>query len=145
MRTQEEIVAKIKGTTQEEDFFGHKRGDWIAFLTFDNAKEFLKQDALEEAEKEWGAVPDTDEDVLNRIREYLEFAWDKANNLRGLSASRSIEHMEAWIWLLGNEELAKQFDEVEYEHYGKEKLIVISEYVGFNWKEHDDGVRTNGE
>ena len=33
----------------------------------------------------------------------MTFAWDKANNERNLSAGRSINHFEVWLWLLGDE------------------------------------------
>lgn len=142
MRTQEEIVDHIKNTSDSEDFFGVQRSDWIDFLDFDHVKEFLKEGVTKE---DWDSdrKENTVKGIRSAILDYLPFAWEKANNCRGLSASRSIAHMSAFLWLLGEDELSKKFDETEYEHYGKEKLIVISEAIGFNWKEIDDGVRTN--
>jgi len=119
---------------------GTKRGTLIDFLDFEHAKPFLKDGVTE---KDWTPKQVIEEVIKKEILGYLDFAWDKANNCRGLSAGRSVEHIEAWLWLLGDEELEKRFDAVEYEHYGKEKLILISDALGFDWKKVDDGVRTN--
>lgn len=141
MRTQEEIVSRIN-SSESEDFMGTQRSDLLGFLEFQNAKEFLKPEATEE---DWAKVyKSTDADVKKEMLDYMEFAWGKANDMRGLSAGRSIDHYTAWIWLLGDEELQKKFEETEYEHYGKEKLIVVCEHFGWDYKKWDDGVRTNG-
>jgi hypothetical protein len=47
------------------------------------------------------------------------------------------------MWLMGNKAL-EGMEEIEYEHYGKEKLIYVCEFFGLDWKQWDDGVRTNG-
>lgn len=135
MRTQEEILERIK-FWEDDDFLGTKRRDLVEFLDFENAKQFLKDEVTE---SDWTK----EVDPVACIKNYMEFAWDKANNCRGLSAWRSIEHMTAWIWLLGDEDLQKKFDETEYEHYGKEKLIVVCEHLGIDWEKYDDGIRTN--
>ena len=71
----------------------------------------------------------------------MEFAWDKANNCRGISASRSIDHYSVWIWLLGDED--KLSDIRDYEYYGKPQLVEICELYGWDHSKWDDGVRTN--
>lgn len=141
MRTQDEIVKKIHDL-KDDDFFGYKRSDLIDFLDFEHAKEFLKPEAVELEWNEHRSEP-VDEVIIEQIKKYMPFAWDKANNCRGLSASRSIEHMEAWLWLLNDARLQDDFDAMEYEHYGKEKLIVICQHLKFDWEALDDGVRTN--
>jgi len=138
MRTQEEILKRIKDV-EDDDFFGATRNDLTDFLTFENAKEFLKEGVKK---KDWKQKKPTEEIIKHEIRDYLPFAWDKANNCRGLSANISIDHMKAYAWLLGDDVFEK-LEEIEYKHYGKEKFIFMSELSGFNWKKTDDGVRTN--
>ena len=142
-RTPEEILAEIASCNQLTDFAGARRGDLIEFLPFDKAKEFLREGVTEE---EWNDVqkPATMEAIKAAVEDYMPFAWDKANNMRGLSAARSIDHMTAYVFMTADEEFMKKFAETEYEHYGKEKLIVVCEYFGLDYKQWDDGVRTNG-
>lgn len=145
MRSMDEIVVEIcRLNSGSEDFFGTRRNDLMEFLDFDHAKQFLKEEVTRE---KWSEIcrPMTREAVIAMVRDYLSFAWDKANGCRGLSAMRSLDHFAAWFWLLGEEEFAKGFD--GYTHYGKPQLVAISEYegVGFPWREHDNGEWLNSE
>lgn len=116
--------------------------DLVEFLDFDNAKDFLKENATKE---EWDKTitPNTQEAIKSKILDYMPFAWEKANGMRGISANRSIDHMTAWLWLY-DDNLLEKVEEIEYEHYGKEKLIAICEHFNWDWKQWDDGIRTNG-
>jgi hypothetical protein len=140
-RTQEEIVARIR-EIQPVDFFGWEATDLLAYLSFELAKPFLKDDATAE---EWAEAdkPFTRESVVAEIVEYMPFAWDKANDQRGISANRSISHMRAWTWLL-NDGTYEKMEALEYQHYRKEKLISFCESMGLDWKQWYDGERTNG-
>lgn len=145
MRTQDEIVAELRKADGElSDFFGTKSSDALEFLDFEHAKEFLKPEATAQ---EWESVvkPITRDAIVKKISDYMAFAFEKANNCRGLSANRSISHMEGWLWILGDEDLRREFDSIEYEHYGKEKLIFLCEHFGIDFKSLDNGIRTNGE
>jgi len=74
----------------------------------------------------------------------MPFAWEKANGCRGISASRSLRHMVAWLWLDGQDEFLEKWNDLrDYEYYGKPQLIAICELYGIDWKKFDDGVRTN--
>lgn len=142
MRTQQEIIDKIKSTDEYDDFFGVIRCDLVDFLEYENAKEFLKEGATK---KKWDKLrtPMTDAAIKKEINKYMQFAWEKANSCRGLSANRSINHMSAWLWILNDATLIEEFEETEYTHYGKEKLIVVCNALKINWKKLDDGIRTN--
>ncbi len=140
MKTQEQILERIESLKGEE-LFGTTSGDLLDFLTFDLAKSQLKEGATEDQWKKQQKVNDV-ATIKKEITDYLPFAWEKANNCRGLSASRSIDHFKAYLWLLDDGSFEKM-EAIEYEHYGKEKLIFVSELVGFNWKSEDDGIRTN--
>ena len=133
MRTQEEILKRIE-RRKKHDFFNFETPYYIYALTYENAQKYLKP---EFDGKDW--KPSVEEDTRKEAIEYMPFAWEKANNCRGVSASRSISHYIAWLWLLG-----ENFDDIEdYEYYGKPQLIRICEHFGLDHKQWDDGVRTN--
>lgn len=142
MRTQDEIVARIE-EAKKTDIFGFEITEYIPFLDYTHAKPFLMDGTTEEQYTEM-YKPMIDENILAAMKSYMEFAWEKANNCRGISANRSMAHYKAWLWLL-NDGFLEQFERIEYEHYGKEKLIAICEKYGWDWKSLDDEVRTNGE
>lgn len=148
MRSVAEIITRIKllqDPANSEDFFGVQVGNLLATLPYEWAKanDWLKDGVTEEQWNGMSGRLHTDEDVLKAMREYLPFAWRKANDCRGLSASRSIDHMRAYLWLLENEEF-NRMDEV-YEYYGKPNLVICSKLCGFDWRKHDDGRWTNEE
>ncbi len=136
VRNADEIAARI-GEVEGDDFFGFQINDLIQYLPFDHAKRWLKPEAVA---SDWEV---NNADPVDAAREYLPFAWDKANSNRGLSASRSVDHMRAWLWLAGYD-VSADFDE-RYEFYGKPCLVVASTLTGFDWRESDDGRWTNSE
>lgn len=136
-RTQDEIVERIRNR-KASDFFGFESGEYVDYLDYAYAKEFLKDDTSQEQWKEAQKVVKSPEDT---IKDYMSFAWEKANNCRGISASRSILHMIAWLWLDG-----KDWPEIEdYAYYGKPQLVRICEEYGVDWRALDDGRWVNSE
>lgn len=136
-RTQDEILKRIE-SRQEHDFGGFECNEYLECLDFEHVKPYLKD----------GVTPDqwtqkTEEDVRRGAIEYMSFAWDKANNCRGISANRSIMHYIAWLWLLGEDGFDDLMD--DYEFYGKPQLERICEYFGLDPKKWDDGRRSNTE
>ena len=141
MRTPAEIKERIQELSQgTADFFGVQRSDLVTFLPFKEAQIYLKEGVTEE---EWDWKEPTEENIKKEILDYMPFAWDKANDMRGLSANRSIDHMMGWLWLI-SDELYQKIAYIPYEHYGKEKLVAICEHFGWQYQNWDDGVRTNG-
>lgn len=137
MRTNEEIVDRIRSEeVLGRDMFGFERGDLLSYLDFETAKQFLKTDAKGE---NWKTLPRDRESVLKQMQDYMEFAWDKANGKRGLSAGRSMSHYMAWVWVVGDD----LGDLTKYEFYGKDNLVKICERYGWDHKIWDDGVREN--
>lgn len=134
MRTQQEIVSRI-AEVKEDDIFGFQFIDLASYLDFDHAKPFLKEDVTVD---DWKKESRTPKEVMI---EYMPFAWEKANNKRGLSAMRSMYHYTSWLWLDGDEVLHKTLS--EYEYYGKPQLVKICEYLGLDHTEYDDEVREN--
>lgn len=135
-RTVGEILAEIE-RVQAEDIFGAATSDLVQALPFQSAKPFLKDGVTEEQWKQ-------STEPAQEIRDYMGFAWGKANDCRGLSASRSIDHMRAWLWLDGKDELSKRLDDV-YEFYGKPCLVLICKEYGIDWRALDDGCWVNSE
>jgi len=136
MRTAEEIIKRIEDR-REDDFLGFEWPFYLDGLTFEQAKPYLKEDATGE-----GWKVKTVAEIRQEAIDYMSFAWDKANNCRGISASRSISHYQAWLWMLGEDWSDSLWD--DYEYYGKPQLVRICEYFGLDPTLWDDGIRTNG-
>ena len=142
-RTTREIFMRM-GAVEDVDWIGTQRGDLLNYLRFEDAREFLKDTATEEKWAELGFPrPRDEESIKAEILEYMPFAWGKANNCRGLSAGRSLDHMSVWLWMLGRDEAAKQV--LKYDRYGKGRLRTICEEFGWDWKQWDDGSWKNSE
>ena len=140
MRTDDQILAKVqslKERNKEFMLFGATElWDVIIRLPFEKAKPFLHETQKIE---DWKIAPRDRESILKEMYDYMPFAWDKANDYRGLSASRSMEHYQAWVWLAGDD----LGDLSNYEYYGKDHLARICEYYGWDYSCWDDGVRRN--
>ena len=138
MRTQEEILERIR-EVKDKDIFGFEWQSLADYLDYENVKPLIKEDVTRD---KWKKETRTPKEVMI---EYMPFAWDKANNKRGLSAGRSIYHYKAWLWLDGNDKLSEDIE--HYNYYGKPQLIEICEeiceYLGIDHKQYDDGVREN--
>ncbi len=141
MKTVEEIVVRITELEQgNTDFLGFQRSDLIDYLPFDLAKPYLRDGVTSD---QWKAAPLTEEAVKESMLDYMEFAWGKANNCRGISAGRSVAHYEAWLWVL-EDDLGQALEGI-YEYYGKPCLRAICEKYGWDWKQWDDGEWRNDE
>ena len=123
MRTFEEIVKYLH---ESDSFFGFDKEVCVPFLPFEQAKEWLKESVT--ADK-WEPVQLTEQIIIDEMRNYMEFAWGKAKNHRGLSAQRSIEKMEAWLFLLESD---LNLDDFGYRNYGAPKLKAICDKYGFD-------------
>lgn len=138
--TPEEIVERIRAR-REGDLLGFEWLEYLPYLTFDLAKEFLKPTTTE---ADWDTPkPLTREGMLEQIESYMEFAWRKANDFRGISASRSICHYIAWAWLAGDASFSTEIESAPYEFYGKDILVSICKFYGLDPERWDDGVRQN--
>lgn len=139
MRTQEQIVQQIE-IRKSDDFLGFETSEYLRFLDYEHAKPFLKEGVKPE---EWEQPDENNtKSILKIMLDYIPFAWDKAKGCRGISASRSISHYKAWIWMLDD---GFQIDEDSYCHYGKGLLRTICKQYGWNPNQWDDGIRVNEE
>lgn len=138
--TKEQILARIE-EVKKNDFMGFETFDLVEALDFEDARAFLKEEV---SAAEWDARKEKGENPETTIREYLPFAWEKANNCRGLSADRSVSHMAAWLFLAGHGTLVEPMRDL-YQYYGKPCLVVVSELVGFPWQDYDNKRWVNDE
>lgn len=129
MRTPDEIVAHYRAIAAD-DFLGFAADVLLSYLTFDQARPLLRDDATADL---WGEVLPLDRDgVIAAMRSYMAFAWGKVTGHRGISASRSVAKMGAWLWLLGDDALAAQVaDPANYPQYGAPALKLVCDAYGF--------------
>ena len=128
MKNQEEIIKRFN---ESEDLFGTQQNDLIKFMTFENAKEFLTEEfvlKVENGEEKWEMKTEPKKEILK----YLDFAYDKAECQRGLSAARSMLHFKTWIWLDDEDFYNEIIYHIEnYTNYGIPTLDMISKRYGF--------------
>lgn len=137
IRSQGEIVAEFE-RVKSEDFFGFKSSDLLLYLDYEHVKPYLKKGVTPE---QWVARAGDRESILKEMEEYMSFAWDKANNCRGISAARTLAHYTVWVWMLGDQD---HFGDLEsYQYYGKDNLRKICDFYGWDADQWDDGVRVN--
>lgn len=140
-RSVEEIKDRIAALENDPaDFFGYIRSDLINYLPFDEAKPYLKDGVTSE---QWKPQSTDRDSIVKDMGEYMAFAWDKANNCRGLSAGRSINHVQAWLWMLREDKAAEAIS--EYDLYGKPQLRAVCERYGIDWREYDSGQWKRGD
>jgi hypothetical protein len=137
MRTPQEIADYYR-QEQVNDFLNFTAEVLLPYLSAEQVKPFLKESA---DLTDWKPEPLSREGVLAAMRGYMEFAWGKVENHRGISASRSVEKMSAWLWILGDEEMvASARDNANYAYYGAPILKKICDVYGFPVPDND-GVR----
>ena len=140
VRSPEEVEARIRELLEREDkgplgafLVSFELESLVEFLPFENAK---RLDVVKEGigPKRWDRVrkPLTREAVLEAIRDYMPFAVGKALDHRGISANRSVSRMQAWLWLLGDDEKVAW---LHYANYGAPILKAICELYGWKLEE----------
>ena len=137
MKTQDEIVRYYRAE-KNEDILGFTAEILLSYLDFDHAKEFLRSEADAET---WNTniVPLTTEGIIAEMEDYMAFAWGKAQDHRGISASRSVEKMIAWLWLLEDYETIKfAKNDDNYKNYGAPILKKICEVYEFPIPDSED-------
>ena len=134
-RTYVEIVKRIS-ERQAIDVMGFETSDLRGYLPYRDAAATLPSSVKE---ADWEQLPRDRDSVIAQMLDYMPFAWEKANDCKGLSAGRTMAHYSAWVWMAGDDlgELT------EYEFYGKDNLVRICNHYGWDSSEWDDGIRTN--
>lgn len=128
MKTKVEIIECLeKGTYPLDGFFNFGAEVLAKFLTFDDAAAFRSEGATPES---WGEVLPLDRDtVIAQMGEYMgRISWEKALDHRSISAGRSINKMQAWCWLLDEDD---EIDWENYAQYGVPILLAVCQKYGF--------------
>ncbi len=120
-RTEDEVVEHTRAVG--DDWLGFRAEVLVSHLSADKAREFCKEDA---DLSEWEALPLHVESVFAEMVDYLDFAWGKALDHRGISANRSIDKLSELLWLIGDDEVLALFEAADYMPYGAPQLAVIS-------------------
>ena len=144
-------ILEVLEFVKKEDPFGVTLDDPLYFMTWEEAlstgllrEEYVQK--VKKGEEKWECFPYTPKNVIERMKEYMEFAWDKANNCRGLSAWRSLQHYRNWFYMFGDEDMDMLVEEMKnYEYYGKPWLAIICEILNIDWEKLDDGYWDNSE
>ena len=123
------------------DWLGTQRSDLIAHLPWEAAKGLIV-DGTGDANA-WTELARDEASIRAEMLDYMPFAWKKANDRRSLSAERSLEHMSAWLWLIGRDKAAAQIS--KHDQYGKPQLRAICEAFGWDWQQWDDGLWSEDE
>lgn len=129
-RSDAEIIA-FYNIHKEFDFLGTYAMELVYRLPFDKALPYLDNEAKVKP-SEWKTNSRDPVIVLSEMSDYMEFAWDKALNHRGISAGRSVAHYVCWLFLIGDEELlAYALNDDNYKNYGAPILWAICKKYGF--------------
>lgn len=131
-RTPEEVLARIK-VMQKRDVMGFSLEILVDYLPWEHAKALFQEQWVKDVGSGKEEKP-PEPDLLGRAREflrYMEFAWGKAVDQRGISASRSIFKLGEHMWCLGREDLHDVLhDDSLYAPYGAPALIECCEKLG---------------
>lgn len=118
---------------EEDDFFGFAREVAYRFMPFEDAKDHLTEEFLEKiekGEKKYVQITDVMEAVQDFL-DYMVFAWMKAAEGKGISASRSIIKLSAWMQILSRPDVADILnDDSLYAPYGKPALRKACDILG---------------
>jgi hypothetical protein len=130
------------------DLFGVRKDKLLRHLDFKTASQWLG-DSSNLYATDWEKLrkPTDGASLLAAMRDYMEFAWDKAVNHRRLSCIRSIDHFCEWIWLLGSYEEAfwSEIVMIRDRDCGQPALALICKRYNFpihprcRWRIDDNG------
>ena len=124
-RTQDEIVARIAAAAAD-DWAGFRREVLTVTLDFEHAKPFLKGNVTAE---QWAESRTTN--VEGSARQYLTFAIGKIEDHRGISASRSVDKLTEFAWLMGRDDIVEAMNAADYAQYGAPKVKAFAEGMGW--------------
>lgn len=141
MRTEAEIVDRInliRGTNA--DWAGFRQEVLFSALSWEALVPYLREGLTEEekAEAQANRAGRDEAWLLNEAQEYFHFAIGKIIDHRGISASRSVEKLTEFAWLMGKDDLVKAMDETEYSKYGAPIVLLFGRGMGFSLPKLDE-------
>ncbi len=133
LKPQEEIASRFNDAVANPQFMDFRTEVLLDYLSLANAKPHLKDEYVTEIEsgaKEWKQIVSIEEAAQDFL-DYMNFAWGKAEDQRGLSASRSIQKLSVWLWLVSREDLCSVIENDDlYNPYGSPALIEVCNMLG---------------
>lgn len=131
-----EEIEKLMENDFSDDFLGFKTQVAIDFLPWETAKKYFNVDyikEIEKGEKEFFYVDNVAEATQDFL-DYMVFAWMKATDERGISASRSISKLSTWMRILNRKDISDILeDESLYTPYGKPALVKACKQLGISY------------
>ena len=138
MRTKADIV---KWLDQHQDMLGF-RIEAVGHYVYEQlATEKFGMDRSKWPEelKDVKDTPLTEDAVISEIRGYMEFAFDKALGHRGISASRSVEKVSAWLFVLEDPLYEFAVTPSNYANYGVPVLKRVAKRFDIKLPERIEG------
>lgn len=136
MRTQEEVLHRYReADAHVHDMFGFRREVLIASMTAETLKQIgpvIGEDLLA------GAPVTPPEKLEDDARAYLVFAIGKIVDHRGISASRSVEKLTEYAWLLGRDDVVEAMGQAEYAQYGAPQVQEFAKGMGWPFLDATD-------
>lgn len=139
MRTSYEIMVRISEITA--DPFRFELDNLVLCLDYEHAIPFLKAGTTEAG---WNLdkISTDKESVTRCMRNYMQYAIEKAYGHRGLTATRSIFRFRGWLWLACDDELVVfAEDDSNYAPYGMPILKAICNKYNFEFPNDKEVVR----
>ncbi len=126
-------ICEIYKELGKDDFLGFSFDVFAKFVPFEKAKYNFEDDFINKVEsglEKWTFI-NTIEEASQDFLDYMNFAWGKAEDKRGISASRSIEKLSMFLRIMGREDLAELIDDDDlYNPYGAPALIAVCDKMG---------------
>jgi hypothetical protein len=127
-RTQKEILKRI---CDSDGFFGFSKEIYFQYLTKANLVKFTKSESRNSDLEAQDPVVTNIYKATQDLLDYIVFAWSKALDQRGISATRSIEKIGCYLWLLGRDDLFELIHQDDlYTPYGAPALIAVCDSLG---------------
>lgn len=142
VRPMSDVVAQLKADKPPDLVEGSMFGFWIEvpleFVTFDDAK---AAGILKPGAEAWEAPLYTVASVTEGAQKYMEFAWGKVRDHRGISAVRSVEKIGMYMWLLMRDDVLRAMNEVGFAQYGAPKLKAACDLLKWPMPDGDGELR----
>lgn len=124
--TKEQVLEAVKSGERKSNCLDYR--DFARLCNYFSPQEWphfgfkLKEGTEPPPIKEW-----TEENIKKDLEEDLAFAFEKALNKRGISASLMYEVIKMWLWIL--EDPLQDFE--EYAYYGLPLFKAVAVKYGF--------------
>lgn len=127
MRTAQELYDYVTNGPGN-DVFGFALEATCEFMPFDVVGERLRE-GVDKDEWDKGVIELNRENVLARLTEYMAtYGWPKCQDHRGISASRTIMKVSAWLYAMEFD--PKEVTREDYAPYGAPMLARVCERLG---------------